>query len=511
MAELQEYKCPHCGGAIHFDSGIQKMKCPYCDSEFEMDALKALDEELAAEKPDDINWAQTGKEENDVTTASISEAGNEDSSSDASLVSYVCDSCGGEIICDATTAATKCPFCGNPVVMMGQFKGSKKPDLVIPFKLDKEAAKQNLKAHLKGKTLIPKLFSKEDHIEEIKGIYVPFWLFDTEADASCRYNATRERMWSDAHFNYVETNYYKVIRTGQIKFDNVPVDGSSKMPDDLMESIEPYDMSEAVDFQTAYLAGYMADKYDVLSEDCVNRANTRIKQSTEDAFMSTVTGYNNVTTASSSIKTLNGQVRYALLPVWLLNTSWNNQNYTFAMNGQTGKFVGDLPLDQGLYRRYFAGIAVIAMVIFFLLINLFSFSTQGSFDPTWILAAVVFGLLASWAITSGMKNQLKSVQSQRAASQYIENSSMKLADKNDLFLYRRVASTPRARASGINIGRISGSGGISRTGGTRGFIRTGGMGGPGDIRSFRGGGMRRGGSSHTPGGGHANGRGRGRF
>ncbi len=34
-----------------------------------------------------------------------------------------------------------------------------------------------------------------------------------------------------------------------MKFQHIPVDGSSKMPDDLMESIEPFDFSEAVDFR----------------------------------------------------------------------------------------------------------------------------------------------------------------------------------------------------------------------------------------------------------------------
>lgn len=373
MAKLQEYKCPHCGGAISFDSSTQKMKCPYCDSEFEVETLKALDAELSKEEPDDIGWEESSGTGEDVSTASPATGDPDTESTGDGLVSYVCDSCGGEIICDATTAATNCPFCGNPVVMMGQFQGTKKPDLVIPFKLDKETAKRSLQNHLKGKTLLPKLFKDEEKINEIKGIYVPFWLFDADALASVRYNATKNRMWSDARFNYVETNYYRVTRGGQIGFYNVPVDGSSKMPDALMESIEPYDMSEAVDFQTAYLAGFMADKYDVLSELCVERANSRIKQSTEDAFRSTVTGYNTVTTASSTIKTSDGKVKYALLPVWLLNTSWNGQMYTFAMNGQTGKFVGDLPMDRGLYYRYFAISSVVAGVLFFILLNLFNY------------------------------------------------------------------------------------------------------------------------------------------
>ena len=182
---------------------------------------------------------------------------------ESGLRSYVCQSCGGEIVGDATTAATACPFCGNSVVMMEQFSGMLKPDLVIPFKLDKNDAKAAFKKHISGKRLLPKTFKDENHIDEIKGIYVPFWLFDANADASVTYDAETVRTWSDSDYNYTETKYYKAYRSGYTDFAAIPVDGSQKMADDLMESIEPYNLSEAVDFQTAYLAGYFADKYDM--------------------------------------------------------------------------------------------------------------------------------------------------------------------------------------------------------------------------------------------------------
>lgn len=338
MQNLQEYKCPCCGGAIAFDSKSQKMKCPYCDTEFEMDTLKGYDEALQGEKKDKMEWetAAGGEWQEDETKG---------------LRSYVCKSCGGEIIGDENTAATTCPFCGNPVVMMEQFGGSLKPDLVIPFKLDKKAAKAGLERHLSGKRLLPKIFKDQNHIDEIKGIYVPFWLFDTEVDAQIRYRTTRVRTWSDSNFNYTETSHFMVHRGGSVGFEHVPVDGSSKMADDLMESIEPYDFSEAVDFQTAYLAGYLADKYDVTAEESIERANERVKRSTEEAFAETVRGYATVIPENSSVQLHGGKARYALYPVWLLNTTWNGSQYTFAMNGQTGKFVGDLPVDKAAAIR----------------------------------------------------------------------------------------------------------------------------------------------------------------
>lgn len=343
MNTLQEYKCPCCGGAIAFDSTLQKMKCPYCETEYDMETLAGYDADLQTDRADEMKWETTaGSEWQDGETGS--------------LRSYVCKSCGGEIVGDENTAATACPFCGNPVVMMGQFSGALKPDIVIPFKLDKAAAKQKLMQHISGKRLLPKIFKDKNHIDEIKGVYVPFWIFDTDVNAQVRYRATRVRLWSDNKYDYTETQHFSVYRGGSIGFSGVPVDGSSKMPDELMESIEPFDLSGAVNFQTAYLAGYLADKYDVDSEQSIKRANERVKTSTEAAFADTVSDYTSVKAESSNIQLNGGKAKYALYPVWLLNTNWNGKKYVFAMNGQTGKFVGDLPLDKGAATKWTLGL-----------------------------------------------------------------------------------------------------------------------------------------------------------
>ena len=352
MAVIQEYKCPCCGGAVEFNSSTQNMKCPYCDSEFDIETLKSYDEQLNNAQLDEMNW--------DTQAGSEWENGETDN-----LKTYTCKSCGGEIVGDDTTAATACPYCGNPVVLMGQFSGDLKPDYVIPFKLDKNVAKAALANHCKGKVLLPKIFKDQNHIDEIKGVYVPFWLFDADVHANLRYKATKVRRWSDSNYNYTETSHFSVFRGGNIGFERVPVDGSSKMPDDLMESIEPYDFKDAVDFQTAYLAGYLADKYDVDAQQSITRANERIKRSTEESFASTVKGYTSVVPEFSNIRLSNSKAKYALYPVWLLNTTYKGQNYLFAMNGQTGKFVGDLPMDKGLFKKYlFTITGAVAAAIF---------------------------------------------------------------------------------------------------------------------------------------------------
>ena len=343
MSDVQAYKCPCCGGAVEFNTEQQKLKCPYCDTEFDISTLQTYSNDVKQDGKDELNWQET--------------AGSDwQPGENENMRIYVCNSCGGEIVCDGTTSATSCPYCDNPVILKGQLSGALKPDFIIPFKLDKEAAKNALKKHLSGKRLLPKVFRSENHIDEIKGVYVPFWLFDSDANANMRFTATTARTWEDRKNIYTETSYFSVVRAGNIGFNRIPVDGSSKMPDDLMESIEPFDSSAAVPFNAAYLAGFMADKYDVDAESSIERANNRIKQSAEAAFKNTVEGYATVDTENSSVALFNSSHKYALYPVWLLNTTWEGKKYTFAMNGQTGKFVGDLPLDKGAARLWTAGI-----------------------------------------------------------------------------------------------------------------------------------------------------------
>lgn len=344
MSTLLEYKCPCCGGAVSFDSGTQKMKCPFCDAEFDVEALKNAQEETERNaQPEQQEWESSV--DNQWSTEELN-----------GMNVYVCNSCGGEVIAEEVTGATACPYCDSPIVLKSSFAGDLRPDYVIPFKLDKKAAKEAMFNHLKGKKLLPKVFKDENHIDEIKGLYVPFWLFDSNTDSRYIFKGTKVRTWSDSKYEYTETSHYNIYRDGKLNFKNIPVDGSEKMADDLMESVEPFDYADMKEFNTGYLSGYMADKYDVERDACIKRANERIKNSTEIAFKNTVHGYTTVSTLSSNVNYYNGSSKYALLPVWLLNTTWKDQKFTFAMNGQTGKFVGNLPMDWGLFWKWFFAI-----------------------------------------------------------------------------------------------------------------------------------------------------------
>ena len=349
--QLLEYRCPSCGASLQFDSGSQQVVCPYCDSSFSPQSLIDYDNFLKEEIKNGTSdsWSKdAARWEKDEATG---------------LNVYTCAACGGEVLGDDTLASARCPFCDNTVIMKRQFTGEWKPDLVLPFKLDRAAAQEAFRKHLHGKKLLAKAFHSESCIEEIKGIYVPFWLFSSDVSASMRFKGTTSRMWTDGRYDYVETSRYALLRAATARFNRIPVDGSEKMDDALMDSLEPFDFSQAVDFQTAYLSGFFSDRYDVNADTSIARAKERFSNTITQRVSSTTGGFGGVAMETASISEHNNTREYALLPVWLLHVRWHDQLYTFAMNGQTGKLVGNLPIDQKqvwkyrlLYGGIFAGI-----------------------------------------------------------------------------------------------------------------------------------------------------------
>ena len=346
-AQVTNYQCPNCLAGLRFDGQTGQLACDSCDNSFEV----AIIEQLYSDKAETAASAGVEPQWDITMNNSFSEQ------EAAYMRGYTCPSCAAEIICEQTTAATSCPYCGNPTVVPGQFSEQLKPDYIIPFKLDKQAAVDALAKYYKGKKFLPKDFSGASHLDEIKGVYVPFWLYNGETDAYMRFRATKSRSYTSGNYRVTETDHYRVTREGNVAFQMVPADGSSKMPNAHMDSIEPFDYNDLKPFSLGYLPGFLADKYDEDADMCSKRANERIIQSTEDVIRNTITGYTTVTREYSNINLKKGDVRYALMPVWLLSTKWKDKSFLFAMNGQTGKLIGDLPVDRAKYWGWFFGIA----------------------------------------------------------------------------------------------------------------------------------------------------------
>ena len=354
-SQITNYKCPNCRAPIHFDADTQNLKCDNCGSTFPVAEI----EEKYAEANAIAVEASENYEPSDTLQFSEDEK--------LHLRAYSCPSCGAQLIYEETTVASSCPYCNNTAIVPAQIEGALKPDFIVPFKLKKEEAVKKLAAYYKGKPFLPTAFTKNNHIEEIKGVYVPFWLYDGEADADISYMATRSHSHMEGDYQVTKTDYFQVNRAGSVAFEMVPADASSKMDDALMDSLEPYDYSEMVPFEISYLPGYLADKYDVSVVDNQNRVEVRMRNSAKNEIDLSVGNYDSLTTERSHIDIIPDRVHYAFLPIWYLTTKWKDKYFVFAMNGQTGKFIGDLPVDMGKFWMTFIGITIVGIAILYLL------------------------------------------------------------------------------------------------------------------------------------------------
>ena len=316
MSKVLDNKCPGCGAPIHFKPALGKFKCDYCEGEYTAEQLKDMDI---------IN-----KEEVDATN----------------YVNYNCPDCGAQIITDENTAATFCVYCGNTSIIKNRLSGEFAPSKIIPFKMEKQKAIDAFKRLRKGRPLTPRSFTSEKNIEKIQGVYIPFWLYQVDVNGTIEATATRVKSWSSGDTHYTQTDYYNVIRTGTMTYNRVPVDGSTRFANDMMNTIEPFDYSKLIDYNHAYLSGFLAEKYDVNKDDAFKDAQMRTLNSTRDEMLNSMHGYSGKTIKKNDLISTQKNIEYALLPVWMVNVKYNDKYYLFAMNGESGKFIGNIPLDK---------------------------------------------------------------------------------------------------------------------------------------------------------------------
>jgi len=348
--QIVNYQCPACTGPLHFNGSSGMLECDYCFSKFTV-------EEIAKHYESQNTKAAEAFSEQKETDWDLSELSSQWENADQ-MKAYICPSCSAELICDEHTAATKCPYCGNPTVVPGQFKDSLKPDYILPFKYSQDDAIEALKKYYRGKKFLPKEFSEQNHIEEIQGVYVPFWMFDGKVHANITFDATKSHSLKQGQFLITNTDHFDVHRVGTVSFEKIPVDCSKRMPDGHMDAIEPFDYSMLKEFSTAYLPGFLAERTSLSVKECVDRADARVQNSTVQMIKEDVIGYESITEKQRNLQIERGKIHYALLPVYLLATKYQNQDYLFAMNGQTGKLIGNLPVDKTKYWTTFLSIFV---------------------------------------------------------------------------------------------------------------------------------------------------------
>ncbi|MBQ7849458.1 MAG: TFIIB-type zinc ribbon-containing protein [Clostridia bacterium] len=329
MSSTVMFKCPCCGGYLEFDASLQKFKCLYCGQVLSEDDLREQSEQREAE----------------ADARSAEETRGEHSAS-GGLKSYHCQMCGAEIVTDSTTAATRCYYCHSPVVLHDRLDDDFRPDGVIPFALDREAAKKAFMDYVGGKKFIDKSFYDEGQLEMFSGVYYPWWYFDVEMDVRFEGQGTRRSVSTTPSYIITKTKYYSVVRQAQMAFRNVARKALSKMDGKLSDGIHPYDASGVKPYASGYLSGFLAETRDL------ERA------SVQDSVVAEVNGYaGQYMRSGHTFNSLDGQTdadvkktdsRYVLLPAWVLTWKGGKEGktYYYMMNGQTGKICGRLPINR---------------------------------------------------------------------------------------------------------------------------------------------------------------------
>lgn len=345
---IENHKCPNCSAPLSYDTETGMLVCGHCGGSYPP--------ETAPEKDSGL-WDCSGLESWDGKELSM----------------YSCPSCAAELICHRDTAATFCPYCGNHAVIRSSFEAGFKPDYIIPFKLNSHQAQLQLKQHFTDRTLLPRKFGKEGVLDKVRGVYLPYWLFDGMVWGKINYEATTKQLKSNYQGDVRITRHYRVRRGGNMRFEKVPVDASSRIPDKYTDSIEPFNYSGLRKFSTGYLPGFYADKYDLSPEDCEEKAMDRCRQSLRMEMEKTLSGYDSFSFAGENVGVRKGQVHYALFPVWLLSVRWRGKRWLYAVNGQTGKTAGEVPVDYARAVLRFmgicAGISAIGSAITWLIVH----------------------------------------------------------------------------------------------------------------------------------------------
>ncbi len=421
MAEnkLQEYQCPNCTGPLEFRGDVQKMVCVYCESEFDMSQFSAND----MKKEEKTDWSQVQGQTLDAGAQGMAE--------------WECKACGAVMVSDGQVGATECPYCGNPAIVQSTFEGMNLPDGIIPFSVNKDTAMNKMKEFYSGKQLIPDEFVSNNRMEKIQGVYVPFWLFDCDVQGNGFYKATKVKRTftkkvndngTEKTENWKEVEEYAVSRSAKMRYEKVPADGAKEMKDEYMDSIEPFDYSKITNYNSAYFSGYLANKYDESPDDVKERVDKRIRNTTEQAVRETVKNYDSVNTESCNVHISNGNISYCMLPVWMLTTRWNGGQYTFAVNGQTGKVTGDMPVDQGKASKMF----MITLIISLIITELAAVFIMSS-DPVFLIGAAVLSLIIAFIRVSSAKSSMVA-HNKTEAKHYMVQGSFKLTGQNDRFV-----------------------------------------------------------------------------
>lgn len=319
--EIMFYRCKNCGGNVTYHPEKKKMICESCGSE---------------------------ESQQEIPQKEI----------------HICSNCGGQIETTEYTLACRCPYCQTFHILEDRMEGDYHPRLLLPFGMDKHQAAEKLQETFSGKLFLPSNFCSAASLESMEGIYVPFWMYDFRSHIHFEGEGDRVRTWREGDYEITETRIYRLVRDFEVEYDKIPVDASVAMEDGMMDLLEPYQYGELGDFTPEYLSGFQADVYEQDSEALRPRAEEKADSFSEGYLAEENAGYTMIRPFVDKKENNVEDTFFAFLPVWKYIYRYNGKEYSFYINGQTGKVVGGPPVS--LARVFGMSAGIFALVFFFL-------------------------------------------------------------------------------------------------------------------------------------------------
>lgn len=348
--------CPGCGATLIFSAKLQKLTCDYCGAEVDIKQggelpkimEKALETLLAARR--------SGEEEGLGTSESV----------------IHCQQCGASVNFGDKKLSGECCFCGsNLVVERKRQEGLIRPEGLLPFKVPKDQANESFKKWVASLWFRPNDLKRRAAVEEIDGVYIPFWTFDATADT---------RWHADSGYYYYESETYTDSegkrQTRQVQkvrwepssgthlgtYDDLLICASRGLPSELVVALEPFPtVEELVPYQASFLSGWGAEEYGVEPKEAWELGKQRFEREEYSACARLVPGdtHRNL---RISMKLSEVTWKHCLLPIYVAAYQYKGKSYRFLINGNTGLVSGDAPYS--FWKIFFTVLVVIAIVAF---------------------------------------------------------------------------------------------------------------------------------------------------
>lgn len=330
-------KCTSCGGDLRYDIASASLQCKSCGTGFDPYEI------------DRVSEAETQTDSMGVTV-------------------FTCPQCAGEMVGMDHELNGKCSFCGSEVVFSSRMGETKKPKYIIPFQKTKEECKQIYLKAVNDYRFTPKELKDPKHIDEFRGIYVPYWLYEVSQEGDFSFSGTTTK----SSGNYEIIDYYTLTGHNSSRYNQIPHDASSVLYDDISERVEPFEFKfmkkDSVGlkpFTPSFFSGFYAETPDVEAETYHEYARNVADDMTKHYIdHGSPTAKYTISLPNNIQSVLNSEVEgheLAAVPIWFLSYRKKDRVAYAAINGQTGRFVSDIPIDFGKMFRF---ILIFAAVFF---------------------------------------------------------------------------------------------------------------------------------------------------